>query len=172
MLICSILQWLLYPSQLVSEALQIANETLLLISKIHVWGQHTTRILSNKWFNNIVLFDSRIHVAAQLCRLAESWQTSNSTVISWIQRVSVAPFAFTSQLHLFISAIFIHDFHSTTIRWEAWELLHKMVGKSNELASNHLAYILYKLSSEIQPEEQLELLKKLPTLAVQKVIYQ
>lgn len=168
MLTCALLQWLIYPTYLAGEALQLANDIHSYINANHVWGSHTGRLFTNKWFSNVRVSDNRVNTAVQLCRLSEQWQSNPSTILQWLKKIATAPSCVTDKLRWFISALFIHTFDQEAERQECLSVLLKMVDKNNELSSSIMTLILYKLAEERDPTMQLELLQNLPAMAVQK----
>jgi hypothetical protein len=103
-----------------------------------------------------------------MCRLAETWQSNPAVVRDWLQRVTNIP-QDIEHLQLFVSGLFIHNFDNSEIKQESLKLLLKMVERNNDFAASVMPVILYKLADEKEPLVQLQLLRGLTKMAVQKV---
>lgn len=75
----------------------------------------------------------------------------------------------SEHLQLFVSGLFIHNFDNSEIKQESFKLLLKMVERNNDFAASVMTVILYKLADEKEPLVQLQLLRGLTKMAVQKV---
>ncbi|XP_067002022.2 focadhesin [Anabrus simplex] len=168
MLECALLQWLVYPSYLTGDAVQLGGDILALIGDIQAFGCHSGRLFANKLFGILRPIDSRVNFCAHLCRLAEAWQGNLGPIEDWLERVANTPLVFCGKLQLFLSALFVHNFEQIDVRKKSFRILLKLVEQQNDLSGNMLTLILYKLAEETEPKMQLELLRGLTQMAVQK----
>ena len=104
-----------------------------------------------------------------MCKLAEAWQSNPAVVHDWLQSVTDIPQDISEYLQLFVSGLFIHNFDNSEIKKESFKLLLKMVERNNDFAASVMTLILYKLADEKEPLVQLQLLRGLTKMAVQKV---
>jgi hypothetical protein len=169
MFVCALLQWLVYPSYLTGEALPTATSFLARVNNSSAWSSSTGRLCSNKSFKHLWNTDSLVSSVIELCRLAETWQSNPAAVQDWLQRIIKVPQDINEHLQLFLSALFIHSFDKNEIKQESFKVLLKMVERNNDFAANVVTLILYKLAEEKEPLLQLEFLRGLTKMAVQKV---
>lgn len=167
-IVSSILQWLLYPSNLIADALKLANDIMLFVKNNQTYGSLTGHLFRNRYFKYIQHADPRIDLTVKLCLITEKWHTDEKQLLDWLNQITKTPPPFLTKLFTFISAIFVHEFEKPEIGLTTLEILLKMVDNSKELAPNMLVLILYKLSDEKDPETQVALLKALPAMAVSK----
>lgn len=170
MFVCAMLQWLIYPSYLTGEALQSATSILTWVNSCTSWSSSASQLFANRFFNYLWNTDSLVGTAVQMCRLAETWQSNPAIVLTWLERIMKVPQDINEHLQLFVSALFIHNFDKNEIKQESFKLLLKMVENNNDFASSVMTLILYQLGEEKEPILQLELLRGLTKMAVQKVI--
>nr|CAD7266882.1 unnamed protein product [Timema shepardi] len=168
MLACSALQWLLYPSHTTAESLGVASSLLTAIDNTTSWGNHTARLCTNKVFAQLRSMDERVDFSIEMCKLVETWQNNPSSLLPYLSRISSSPPSFLEKLRLFLSAIFVDNFNTNEVKEKSLQLLLLLVRRNNELATSIVTLILYKLASEHQPHIQLELLRGLTAMAVQK----
>ncbi|XP_063226098.1 focadhesin isoform X2 [Bacillus rossius redtenbacheri] len=168
MLVSNALQWLIHPSCLTGEALQLASDLMRLVEDCVSQGGHTGRLCGNKVFSHVRNLDPAVHAAAELCRLAEAWQGSPELFPPWLARAGQAPPHFVQGLVGPLSAVFLGGLKQDDAARESYRFLLQLVARDNELASGMLTFVLYKLSGETDPSMQLELLRGLPATAVQK----
>ncbi|KAK7868003.1 hypothetical protein R5R35_010177 [Gryllus longicercus] len=168
MLEYSLLPWLVFPSYLTGEAVQLGSEILSLISDLKTWSAHTGKILSNKYFDILRAVDSHVDRAVHLSRLGEIWQSNPSSVEEWLSRVSMTPKPFVEKLNFALSALLMQPFDNNEVQKEVLVLLLSLVEHHNELSGSLLTVILYKLSNETEPKVLLELLRSLTQMAVLK----
>lgn len=169
MFVCALLQWLLYPSYMTGEALQTATSILTWVNSNTSWPSLTGHLCANRSFNQLQNTDSLVCSVIEMCRLAEAWQSNPAVVHDWLQRVTNIPQDNSEHLQLFVSGLFIHNFDNSEIKQESFKLLLKMVERNNDFAASVMTLILYKLADEKEPLVQLQLLRGLTKMAVQKV---
>lgn len=169
MFVCAVLQWLMYPSYLTGEALQTTTSILTLANSSTSWSSSTGRTFGNRLFNHLWNTDSLVGTAIEMCRLAETWQSNPALVLIWLERITNVPQDINEHLQLFVSALFIHNFDKNEVKQESFKLLLKMVENNNDFSASVMTLILYQLAKEKEPFLQLELLRGLTKMAVQKV---
>jgi hypothetical protein len=169
MFVCAVLQWLMYPSYLTGEALQTATSILAFVNSSVSWSSSTSRIFTNRLFNHLWNTDSLVGTVMMMCRLAETWQSNPEIILVWLGRIMKDPQDINEHLQLFVSALFIHNFDRNEVKQESFRLLLKMVENNNDFAASVMTLILYQLAIEKEPFLQLELLRGLTKMAVQKV---
>jgi hypothetical protein len=169
MFVCAVLQWLMYPSYLTGDALQTATSILTRVNTSTSWSSSTGRLCANKLFNHLRNTDSLVSTAIEMCRLAETWQSNPAIVLIWLERITKVPQDINEHLQLFVSALFIHNFDMNEVKQESFKLLLKMVENNNDFAVGVMTLILYQLAEEKEPFLQLELLRGLTKMAIQKV---
>lgn len=169
MLVCALLQWFVYPSYLTEEALQTTTSILARVNSSTSWSSSTGQLCANKPFNHLRNTDNLVGSVIEMCRLAETWQSNPAVIQDWLQRMTNAPQDITEHLQLFVSALFIHNFDKNEVREGSFNLLLKMVEKNSDFSANVVILILYKLAEEKEPLLQLEFLRGLTKMAVQKV---
>ncbi|KAJ9599853.1 hypothetical protein L9F63_009893, partial [Diploptera punctata] len=168
MILCALLQWLVYPSYLTGEALQLASSIFARANENCTWPSYTARLYGNKLFNHLRNTDILVGFAAEKCKLAETWQSSPANAQEWLGRLNKIPQDLNEQLQLFVSALFIHNFEQIEIKEESFKLLLKLVETNKEFAATAITFILYKLAEEKEPNIQLEFLRGLTKMAIQK----
>lgn len=169
MFVCALLQWLLYPSYMTGEALQTATSILARVNSNTSWPSFTGHLCANRSFNQLQNTDSLVGSVILMCRLAETWQSNPEVVHDWLQSMTNISQDISEHLQLFVSGLFIHNFDSSEIKQESFKLLLKMVERNNDFAASVTSLILYKLADEKEPHIQLQLLRGLTKMAVQKV---
>ncbi|XP_023716355.1 focadhesin isoform X3 [Cryptotermes secundus] len=168
MFVCAVLQWLIYPSCLTGEALQTTTSILTWVNTTTSWSSSTGRIFANRLFNHLWNTDSLVGTAIEMCRLAETWQSNPAIVLIWLERIKKVPEVINEHLQLFMSALFVHNFDKNEVKQESFKLLLKIVENNNDFAATVMTLILYQLAKEKEPFIQLELLRGLTKMAVQK----
>ena len=169
MVVCALLPWLVHPSYLTGESLQLASKILVRGNENSTWPSYTSRLYGNKLFNHLRNTDSLVGSAADMSKLAESWQSNPINALQWLRRLTEVPDGINEQLQLFVSALFIHNFEQNEIQQESFKLLLKLVEINKEFTATAITLILYKLAEEKDPVAQLELLRGLTKMAMQKV---
>ncbi|GLV43443.1 uncharacterized protein CBL_03985 [Carabus blaptoides fortunei] len=167
-IVASILQWLLYPSKLIADALKLANDIMLFVKNNHTYGSLTGHLFRNTYFKYIQHADPTIDLTVKLCLMTEKWHTDEKQLLNWLMQMSKTQSPFLSQLFSFVAAIFVHEYDQPEIGLITLEILLKMVDMSKQLAPKMLVLILYKLSDEKDPKTQVALLKALPAMAILK----
>jgi uncharacterized protein YfkK (UPF0435 family) len=170
MFVCAVVQWLMYPSYLTGEALQSVTSILTWVNSSTSWSSSTGQLFANRFINHLWNTDSLVGTAIQMCRLAETWQSNPAIVLTWLERLTKVPQDINEHLQLFVSALFIHNFDKNEVKQESFKLLLEMVGNKNDFAVSVITLILYQLVEEKEPVLQLEFLRGLAKMAVQKVI--
>ncbi|XP_021931343.1 focadhesin isoform X2 [Zootermopsis nevadensis] len=168
MFVCGLLQWLMYPSYLTEEALQTTTSFLARVNSSSSWSSSTGQLCANKHFNLLRNTDGLVGSVIEMCRLAETWQSNPTVIQDWMQRMIDVPQDINEHLQLFVSALFIHNFDNNEVRQGSFNLLLKMVEKNNDFSAVVVILILYKLAEEKEPLLQLEFLRGLTKMAVQK----
>jgi hypothetical protein len=171
MFLCAVVQWLMYPSYLTGEALQSATSVLTRMNSSTSWSFSTCQLFANRFIIHLWNTDSLVGTAIQMCRLTETWQSNPTLIFSWLQRLAKVPQNINEHLQLLVSALFIHNFDKNEVKQESFKLLLKIVGNNNNFAVSVITLILYQLAEEKEPMLQLELLRGLTKMAVQKVIF-
>lgn len=166
---CAMLQWLVYPSYLTEEALQTATTVLARVNSSTSWSSSTSQLCANRPFNLLRNTDSLVGSVIEMCRLAETWQSNPTVIQDWLLRMTNACHDVSENFQLFVSALFIHNFDKNEVRQGSFDLLLKMVEKNNDFSTSVATLILYKLAEEKEPLLQMELLRGLTKMAVQKV---
>jgi hypothetical protein len=169
MFVCALLQWVVYPSYLTEEALKMATSVLAWVNSSASWSSSTGQLYASKPFNHLRNTDSLVGPVIEMCRLAETWQSNPAVVQDWLQRMTNVPQDISEHLQLFVSALFIHNFDRNEVRQGSFNLLLKIVENNNDFSTSVVIFILYKLAEEKEPLLQLEFLKGLTKMAVQKV---
>ncbi|KAJ4448220.1 hypothetical protein ANN_10234, partial [Periplaneta americana] len=161
MLVCALLQWLMYPSYMTGEALQEASGVLARISDTSSWSSQTSRLCANKLLSRLRCTDNLVGSAVEMCRLAESWQSNPAVACEWLNRVGRDS---PEHMQLFMSAVFVHGFDDPEVVQKSLTLLLC----NSELAAVAVPLILRRLAEEKQPTLQLELLRGLMSTAAHK----
>lgn len=162
------LQWLLSPSKLLSDAIKLANEIISLTEENDTYAALTANLYRDTYLQYILFADPHIDFIIKLNILAEKWQANDSHLLSWLQHIlSLSP-KLSSKLFHFLSSIFIIQHKQPLVNIKTLDILLKLLDYSKCISYNILVLILYKVANETDPDSQIALLKALPLMAIAK----
>ncbi|KAF4532933.1 hypothetical protein B566_EDAN015645 [Ephemera danica] len=127
--------------------------------------------LSNVIMSNSPVFFhsfSITHTSAQTCILLKSWLSDSDTQLQWMNEVEKAPTALRKDLFLMIGGLIIEYTTSSVLLSKCLSFMLKLTADLPELGTAVLTWFLYRLAREQEPEDQLQLLRALPSLGSQK----
>lgn len=165
MLLGVLIQWIAYPSFIPSEGLNEIQFLMKLITNEE--SDKRNLIKTSKFQSEIKYFNPKIVLAYDICILSE--ENDPKDLGKFIESLKCpSQLKFACRINLLLKGLFL----SNEIPMEIWkslfELLMSLIESDVRLASDFAMPLLYKLTKETNPEIQLELLRGLTKLSVEK----
>ncbi|KRT86489.1 hypothetical protein AMK59_769, partial [Oryctes borbonicus] len=164
----NLLNWILYPSVLTNDCIDVVYELY------NVLNTPSDEIIDKNESTNhnryILLYQNtnqQLHFIIEVCQLLEDKEHLDANIMHILKYANNSPLLFLKHTYIFIAGIFLCDYNEDIIS-KCLYLLLKYVSVNNEIASNVLTLILYKLANTRDSKIHFELLKAIPKMGIVK----
>lgn len=165
MLLGVLIQWIAYPSFIPADGLNDIQFLMKLITNED--SVKINLIKTSKFQSSIKYFNPKIVLAYDICLLSEENELKDlGEFIESLNHQSQLKFA--GRINLLLKGLFLSNEIPKKIWKSLFQLLLKLIESDTGLANDFAMPLLYKLTKETIPEKQLELLRGLIKLSVEK----
>lgn len=165
----NLLNWILYPSILTNDCIDIINELYNALSNCNneIIKNVDSSTVVNKYISLYQNTNQQLHFIIEVCKLFDMDDSTNANILHILKFAGNSSLIFLKHMYIFIAGIFLCDYNEDIIS-KCLSLLLKYVSVNSETASNVLTLILYKLANTRDSKIHFELLKAIPKMGIVK----